>query len=98
MILMISPHFSPQRYARPWHPTSRPAGLFAMNGTFAAVTRFDTGCARGVAEHFWSITMKLVAIFAAAIALVAATSACNTIEGIGQDIESVGETVAEEAR
>lgn len=42
--------------------------------------------------------MKLIAIFAAAIALVAATSACNTIEGIGQDIESVGETVAEEAR
>jgi predicted small secreted protein len=69
-----------------------------MIGTFWAVTRFDSGCARGAAVHFWSITMKIVAIIAAAIALVAATTGCNTIEGIGQDIESVGETVAEEAR
>jgi predicted small secreted protein len=32
------------------------------------------------------------------IGLLALLAACNTIEGIGQDLESVGETVAEEAR
>ena len=26
-----------------------------------------------------------------------AASACNTIEGVGEDVESVGETVADEA-
>ncbi|NNC72453.1 MAG: entericidin A/B family lipoprotein [Sphingomonadaceae bacterium] len=31
-------------------------------------------------------------------AMMFALAACNTIEGIGQDLESVGETVAEEAR
>lgn len=34
------------------------------------------------------------AVIVAALALLAA---CNTIEGIGQDVESVGETVADAA-
>lgn len=34
---------------------------------------------------------------AALIAMGLAASACNTIEGVGEDVESVGETVADEA-
>lgn len=32
------------------------------------------------------------------VAALALLAACNTIEGIGQDVESVGETVADAAR
>lgn len=39
--------------------------------------------------------MMRAVVLGAALLLLAA---CNTIEGIGQDLESVGETVAEEAR
>ena len=38
--------------------------------------------------------MRMLLIAGALLAL----SGCNTIEGIGQDLESVGETVADEAR
>ena len=39
---------------------------------------------------------KLVAMFVL-IASLFAVSACNTIEGVGRDVESVGDTVADEA-
>ncbi|WP_417449794.1 entericidin A/B family lipoprotein [Kordiimonas sp.] len=32
------------------------------------------------------------------IASLFAISACNTIEGVGRDVESVGDTVADEAK
>lgn len=37
--------------------------------------------------------LSLVALIVTGIA----ASACNTIEGVGEDVESVGETVADEA-
>ncbi|RED16888.1 entericidin A/B family lipoprotein [Parasphingopyxis lamellibrachiae] len=41
--------------------------------------------------------MKSFAILAAAL-VFSATAGCNTIQGIGEDVESVGETVAREAQ
>ena len=38
---------------------------------------------------------RIVAAFAAGI-LALAASACNTVEGFGEDVESVGEEVDEE--
>lgn len=38
---------------------------------------------------------KLLAIFALSSTLVLA--ACNTVEGVGRDVESVGDTVADTA-
>lgn len=38
---------------------------------------------------------KLVTLFAITTGL--ALAACNTVEGIGEDVESVGETVADTA-
>ncbi|MCA1749484.1 MAG: entericidin A/B family lipoprotein [Parasphingopyxis sp.] len=40
--------------------------------------------------------MKKLSLLALILAGIAA-SACNTIEGMGEDVESVGETVADEA-
>lgn len=42
--------------------------------------------------------MKTAAMMLAAAFAFAIAAGCNTIEGIGEDIESIGETVAEEAR
>ena len=41
--------------------------------------------------------MKILVIIASSLAF-AVTAGCNTIQGIGEDIESVGETVADEAQ
>ena len=41
------------------------------------------------------MTRKIIAGFAAGIFTLAA-SACNTVEGAGEDIESVGEEIDEE--
>lgn len=40
--------------------------------------------------------MKKLSLAALIVAGLAA-SACNTVEGVGEDVESVGETVADEA-
>jgi predicted small secreted protein len=37
--------------------------------------------------------LTLIALFASAVAL----SACNTVRGVGQDVESVGKTVEKTA-
>jgi predicted small secreted protein len=39
------------------------------------------------------ITRLLIAIFTAALLVVAATG-CNTVRGAGEDIESVGSTIS----
>ncbi|WP_025895913.1 entericidin A/B family lipoprotein [Kordiimonas gwangyangensis] len=39
---------------------------------------------------------KFTAMFVLILSLFAVT-ACNTIEGVGRDVESVGDTVADEA-
>ena len=41
--------------------------------------------------------MKKLLILAATLTF-SATAACNTIQGMGEDVESVGETVADEAQ
>lgn len=41
--------------------------------------------------------MKTLGILAATL-VFSVTAACNTIQGIGEDVESVGETVADEAQ
>jgi entericidin B len=41
--------------------------------------------------------MKLFLKIFLALAFVLGFSACNTIEGMGEDIEAVGETIDEEA-
>ncbi len=41
--------------------------------------------------------MKTLIILAATLTF-AATAGCNTIQGVGEDVESVGETVADEAQ
>lgn len=40
--------------------------------------------------------MKRIATFAA-LALFAATAACNTVEGVGKDVQSAGEATAKAA-
>ena len=39
------------------------------------------------------MTFRRPVLFAALIALVVTLSACNTIRGIGQDVENLGESI-----
>lgn len=51
---------------------------------------------RSATTRMMETVMKL-AFAAFAFVLAAAASACNTVEGVGQDIESAGEAIEEAA-
>lgn len=42
--------------------------------------------------------MRTLALVLVSLMALLATSACNTIHGAGEDIESVGDTIADEAK
>lgn len=43
-------------------------------------------------------TMRKIAFLLFPLVTLFAVSACNTIQGVGEDLESVGKTVAREAK
>jgi len=43
-------------------------------------------------------TFKKMAPFALALALLSALSACNTMEGVGEDVKNAGEWIEEKAK
>lgn len=42
--------------------------------------------------------MKKISLALAALLTLGALSACNTVEGVGQDVEATGEAVSEASR
>lgn len=42
--------------------------------------------------------MKKIALSLAALMTLASVAACNTVEGVGEDVEATGEAVSEASR
>ena len=64
-----------------------------------AEPRYEAGVGDAVgvfADGTWRLDMK-TAFAALALLLASATAACNTVEGVGEDVTAVGQTIDDAA-